>query len=1001
MHGADVARTAVAELVGGARAGRGGALLVRGEPGHGTSTLLEHAAGAFAAEGTGGTVLRVRGVAAEAAVPYSGLHALLRPVAARLVPGTARTAALADALTLGAPATVADAGDGPVLAALAALLDGLAAEGPLLVCADDVHLLDEPSRRALGFAARRMGPPLPAAMLLGTHPEGADDPLLAGLPVLRLGPLDAAAAAALLDELLPADTDPAVREELLHTGGGNPGLLTDLVASLDPGRLTGAEPLPHPLPPAGPRLRAAVSVLAELPEATRTLLLLAAAAHELGGTADHSTLLRAAAPAGVGPDDAEPARRRGLVRHEGDALHFAHSLLRRAAYWGEPSERRRTAHRLLARALEDTGTGRPGDAPGPGPGTGTGTGTVEAAETAETAEGAPAEAPNRLLALRHRAAAADPAYGPAPRLADALAAAAHDRPATDVRLHAELSDALWRAAELTGEDTGAAGTDEVAGVRAARLTAAAEHAWSAGRPHRALRLLDRARALPVHDAARGRIELVRGLLELRNGVVTDAHEVLTHAARLLGPYDPHAARRALLHASDASWAVGDIAGLRADLARVAELRSAEEDPLLDDYRAGMDAVLSGDFARGVAPLRRVLDRAAGEGRPWRLIRAGVAALVLGDVAAAHRLDTRALAAASARGPASLVPEALEHLAYSELRAGRHRRARAHAETGLRLALRTGRSNCAAHHHAVLAMAAAVEGRADTCAEHARAAGEGAGPHGLGVAATLAQWALARCDMGRGRPHEAAARLEPLVGSGPGVGPGAGRGHFALQALAAPCLVEAAVAAGDRAVARAALERFEAWTAVTADPMAPVQLARCRALTAAPERAPALFERALEEHARIDSDFELGRTRLLHGKTLRRGRRPGAARRVLRDALLAFERCGARGWAEQARAELRATGEAAGAVVGVAEAASGVVGGGRPRTPPGSWALAGLTPQQLRIARCVAEGATNREVALRLSVSPRTVDHHLRNVFAALGIRSRVELTRVLAAAGDG
>lgn len=58
-------------------------------------------------------------------------------------------------------------------------------------------------------------------------------------------------------------------------------------------------------------------------------------------------------------------------------------------------------------------------------------------------------------------------------------------------------------------------------------------------------------------------------------------------------------------------------------------------------------------------------------------------------------------------------------------------------------------------------------------------------------------------------------------------------------------------------------------------------------------------------------------------------------------------------------------------------------------------LAGLTPQQQRIARCVAEGATNREVALRLSVSPRTVDHHLRNVFAALGVRSRTELARLL------
>ncbi|CAL9414842.1 hypothetical protein SUDANB106_01746 [Streptomyces sp. enrichment culture] len=953
MHGANTARKAVAELIGGARAGRGGALLVRAEPGLGAGTLLDHAAARFERTGEGGTVLRARGVAAETAVPYSGLHALLRPVADRAAPDDPRTAALARALALGS----APADDGPVLAGLAALLHDLAAEGPLLLCVDDAHHLDAPSRRALGFAARRLGPPLPVAMLVAARCDGAEDPLLAGLPVLTLEPLDAAAAGALLDDLLPADADPAVREALLHSGGGNPGLLTDLAASLTPAQLTGAEPLPHPLPATGPRLRAAAAELAGLPERTRTLLLLAAAAYELGGAADCSVLARAADLAGLGPHGADPAPSRGVLRREGDRLHFANPLLRRAAYWGEPPERRRTAHRLLARALEGTRTGE-GRSDG----------------------GAEAGAPHRLLALRHRAAAVLPQEGTDPELADALAATASDTAASDEHTHAELADALWRSAELTGDGPGGA---QDTGVRAARLTAAAEHAWSAGRPYRALALLDRARALPVHDTVRGRTELVRGVLELRNGVVTDAHELLSYAARLLGPYDPHTARRALLHATEAAWAIGDIAGFRADLARIAGLRTPAEDPLLDDYCAGLDAVLSGDIARGGPMLLRVLEHAAGERQPWRLIRAGIVALVVGDVAAAHDLNTRALAAARACGPAAVVPQALEHLAYSELRAGRHSRARAHAEAGLRRARRTGQRNCAAHHHAVLAMAAAVRGDAEACAGHARAAGEDAGPHGLGVAATLAQWALARCDMGYGRPHEAAARLEPLVGTGPGElpGTGAGRGHFALQALAAPCLVEAAAQAGDPRTARAALAQFAQWTAVTADPMAPVQLARCRALLAGPEEAPELFAKALEEHARIDSDFEYGRTQLLHGKALRRGRRPGAARGVLRDALLAFERCDARGWADQARAELRATGEAAGQ--------------GAPRV------LGRLTPQQLRIARCVAEGATNREVALRLSVSPRTVDHHLRNVFAALGIRSRVELTRVLAAAGDG
>ncbi|WP_434096348.1 helix-turn-helix transcriptional regulator [Streptomyces mobaraensis] len=65
------------------------------------------------------------------------------------------------------------------------------------------------------------------------------------------------------------------------------------------------------------------------------------------------------------------------------------------------------------------------------------------------------------------------------------------------------------------------------------------------------------------------------------------------------------------------------------------------------------------------------------------------------------------------------------------------------------------------------------------------------------------------------------------------------------------------------------------------------------------------------------------------------------------------------------------------------------------TAPGPLASV-LTPQQLRVARHVAEGLTNREVAAVLALSHRTVDHHLRNVFAALGVRSRVQLVHALA-----
>ncbi|MYR37945.1 LuxR family transcriptional regulator, partial [Streptomyces sp. SID4944] len=147
-----------------------------------------------------------------------------------------------------------------------------------------------------------------------------------------------------------------------------------------------------------------------------------------------------------------------------------------------------------------------------------------------------------------------------------------------------------------------------------------------------------------------------------------------------------------------------------------------------------------------------------------------------------------------------------------------------------------------------------------------------------------------------------------------------------------------------------------------------------------DEADARYAEALAHHDRAGGDFERARTLLLYGQWLRRRRRTREARTPLRDALVAFQRCSARAWAERAGGELRAAGEpVAGAV----------------RDTGGGGVLSALTPQQQRIARCVAEGATNREVALRLSLSPRTVDHHLRNVFAALSVRSRTELARLL------
>jgi DNA-binding NarL/FixJ family response regulator len=111
-----------------------------------------------------------------------------------------------------------------------------------------------------------------------------------------------------------------------------------------------------------------------------------------------------------------------------------------------------------------------------------------------------------------------------------------------------------------------------------------------------------------------------------------------------------------------------------------------------------------------------------------------------------------------------------------------------------------------------------------------------------------------------------------------------------------------------------------------------------------------------------------------GEFLRRGRRRVDARTYLRAALEVFEDVGAEPWAERARQELRASGETA-----------------RKRDVS---TLENLTPQELQSARLVAQGLSNRDVAERLFVSPRTVEYHLSNVYSKLGVRSRGELMQL-------
>jgi DNA-binding NarL/FixJ family response regulator len=145
----------------------------------------------------------------------------------------------------------------------------------------------------------------------------------------------------------------------------------------------------------------------------------------------------------------------------------------------------------------------------------------------------------------------------------------------------------------------------------------------------------------------------------------------------------------------------------------------------------------------------------------------------------------------------------------------------------------------------------------------------------------------------------------------------------------------------------------------------------RALLTGGAEADELFRRALEQHERSRRRFDRARTQLAYGEFLRRSRRRVDSRTHLRAALETFDDLGASAWAERARNELRASGETA-------------------RRRDASSA-AELTPQELQVARVVRQGLSNRDAAAQLFVSPRTVDFHLRNVFAKLGVTSRAEL----------
>ncbi|GAA3612158.1 LuxR family transcriptional regulator [Nonomuraea rosea] len=898
-----------------AKDGRSGVLVLRGAAGIGKSALLDHAA--RKASATGMRTVRRVGIESETELVFAALHLLLRSGLDRLDRLPAPQAdALRGAFGL-APSSAADR----FLVGLGALtlLSELAGDGPLLCLVDDAQWLDHSSADALLFAARRLEAE-GVALILSVR-DGSHTFRRSGLPEMRLGGLGPEDAAALLGDTADA-LAPHVRDRILAESGGNPLALIELPAALTPEQRAGhVTPLAYhlgPLPLTGRMQEAFQTQIHALPEPAQTLLLVAAAE----STGDLAVILKAAQRLGVRADAVEPGERTGLIRVDG-GLAFRHPLIRAAAYQGAPFTRRLAAHWALADAL-DGATGGSGDADARA--------WHLAAACTQPDEAVAAE-------LEHAAERARRRSG-----------------------HAATTAAYQRAAQLT--------PDPRHQVR--RLISAAEAAMDAGQLLQSRALADRAARLTDDPREHARLAGVRAAIEFEQGSPRVAHGILTTAAAPIAATDPAMAASMLLEAVRDAWFAGapDLAGQAVDRVHTLALPSGHPLQPVISAMTGLSALLAGDAARGLVPIhaaladaRRSPPVAPGE----RLIIASMAFMV-GDDETSMDLSARLTDDCRAQALIGWLPHALQNLASSQLYLGRFQDANASATEAVRIADDTGQHHRIDHLQGVLAWLAAVSGDEETCERLTAGVRAHATRHGNVSSLAWAVWAQGLLALGQGRTQAALDLLEAGI---------TGTIRYQLTTtLFVPDLVEAAVRCEQAGRAKAPLARFGQWAEATGRPWARAVALRCEALLAVgEEETERHYTEAVGLHLNGGRPFEEARTRLLFGEWLRRSRRKADARIQLRQALDTFERVGAGPWATRARAELRATGEAATDVR--ATGAAGL-----------------LTPQELQIVRLAAQGATNRDIGAQLFLSPRTVGYHLHKAFPKLGVASRTELARL-------
>jgi DNA-binding CsgD family transcriptional regulator len=509
--------------------------------------------------------------------------------------------------------------------------------------------------------------------------------------------------------------------------------------------------------------------------------------------------------------------------------------------------------------------------------------------------------------------------------------------------------------------------------RSERALAGAYASMYTGAFEVALTLLATADAGPLDEFGRVRVRLLRAeaMYGLNRG--NDATSQLLDAAEAMEPLDPPLARDAYLNAWSSALFAGRLA-VTGDLRDVSLVVRAAG-PAVEPVRPS-DRLLDGLallITEGRDAARPLLEQAvtafAGTDVPtYEVVRKGwlatVAAAVVWDWDACMAAATRQVELARAEGALSVLALGLNTLCQVSAWAGDFDQAGLLMTEARTVTEATG-THLAPYGALVLS---ALRGREDETFELIDATVERAALRGQGIALQYGQWARSVIFNALGRYEQALAESEQASDDTP---------QLYLAAWALSERIEAASRCGRTASAAEALERLLEQTRGAESGWALGVQARARALLSEGGSAEFWYREAIAQLSRGGPRPELARAHLLYGEWLRREGRRVDARIQLRTAHHLLTAIGMEAFAERARRELLGTGEIV-----------------RKRSVE---TADELTQQERQIALLAGGGLSNPEVGARLFISPRTVEWHLRKVFAKLDIGSRKELGTALRA----